>query len=575
MEHSEYRPEWIADSQDPELQPGHDHEIEWTTGGPRIDKACGFGGGAAKSGPLNKACMTHDKAYEEYQNLHPGIWGFLMPYFTHSKADDDLAEYIDTHIPRYARHWADEFVYWYARAKKLFPNLYEDLKNESLNRNSLIPVSDISSMPRKIYKPFGKSKKAAVSISSSWRGSAPRYRSGSSGTTTISHTERVDIQALANGAEGIYGVSTRLINNTAGIEGGFPNESTKLFPYINPGNSQMFPWLSQTAANYEKYTFEYLEFTYKAKCSTSQEGNLTMCIDYDAQDNIPGSSAEMEQMITSVNVMPWNNVSMVAHPKVKKQGYVKSNSGTNSQSFSPLGGKISDARVSNAGNFYLATENCGSFALLGFLYVTYTVRLMLPQPRNTAISAAGMLHTKNFNPSSSPSLAMTQRDPFGLIANPTGYIASGGFSITVKDSYTQVSVPEGKWFVESDVSTFLLYDGVTPITVQAYDNFQVSDARGVISNIENLGLAGLINNPDPDHGRHLRRRKWLIEAGETCIMQVTRSYSASVGFPIEDLLAGDNSYGYRHGLVISRVPDEVTLDILTNNLDYPTPDRQP
>jgi len=45
--------------------------------------------------------------------------------------------------------------------------------------------------------------------------------------------------------------------------------SQKFGQPINPGNSFMFPWLSQLSSLYESYRFEKLAFVYEPSCSTA------------------------------------------------------------------------------------------------------------------------------------------------------------------------------------------------------------------------------------------------------------------------------------------------------------------
>lgn len=54
--------------------------------------------------------------------------------------------------------------------------------------------------------------------------------------------------------------------------------------YINPGNSALFPWLSQIALQFEKYKFNYIKIHYRPVCPTSTSGVVGMCIDYDPAD---------------------------------------------------------------------------------------------------------------------------------------------------------------------------------------------------------------------------------------------------------------------------------------------------
>lgn len=53
---------------------------------------------------------------------------------------------------------------------------------------------------------------------------------------------------------------------------------------INPSTESVFPWLSQIAGAYEKYTVNSIGFEYVPSCSTLADGILYLAFDHDPSD---------------------------------------------------------------------------------------------------------------------------------------------------------------------------------------------------------------------------------------------------------------------------------------------------
>lgn len=73
----------------------------------------------------------------------------------------------------------------------------------------------------------------------------------------------------------------------------------------NPGVSNVFPWLSSVAVNYEKYRFRKLEFTIVPLVSTAYSGRIGVGFDYDSSDAAPGSRSEFYALSVHAENMPW------------------------------------------------------------------------------------------------------------------------------------------------------------------------------------------------------------------------------------------------------------------------------
>jgi hypothetical protein len=145
-------------------------------------------------------------------------------------------------------------------------------------------------------------------------------------------------------------------------------------PYvINPGNPTTFPWLSDIAAKWESYRFNYLRFRYETRKGTSTDGSVIMAIDYDATDAPPVSEAVMTTYSGAVEDATWKNCACLAAVsqlhKIGPQKYVR-------QATLPTGGNIIDF---DCGNFMFGTTAQADTSNIGKLWVDYDVTFYTKQ----------------------------------------------------------------------------------------------------------------------------------------------------------------------------------------------------
>ncbi len=151
---------------------------------------------------------------------------------------------------------------------------------------------------------------------------------------------------------------------------------------INPGQSATFPWLSGIANRFESYSFEELRFEFKTKTATTALGDVILAVDYDATDAAPTDSIQAEAYDESASGAPWQNVTHVCKKvNLKKlpMFYVRGDS-------QPAN---TDLKMSDMGNLFVCTENQASAALVGYMYVSYSVRFFTPQLRSNDIQVTG------------------------------------------------------------------------------------------------------------------------------------------------------------------------------------------
>lgn len=147
------------------------------------------------------------------------------------------------------------------------------------------------------------------------------------------------------------------------------------FP-VNPGQVATFPWLSEQAAQWEKYRFEYLSFYYKPEVSgfatEGQSGKVIMTMDYDASDPAPTTKQEMEDTDPHVDGMPYEDITLALDPYD-----MFTDSDAKFVRIAGLPGG-SDIKTYDAGNVTVMTLNNGGTNAVGELHVRYKVSFRVP-----------------------------------------------------------------------------------------------------------------------------------------------------------------------------------------------------
>jgi len=155
------------------------------------------------------------------------------------------------------------------------------------------------------------------------------------------------------------------------------------FDPINPGNSEMFPWLSGIATRFESYTFDYLRFIFQPMSGSGGSGVVLMAIDYDAADDRPDTKAQMMSYEGAVRSSIWSPCTLDCPKKslnkIEKKFVLDHSPKPNT-----------DIRLYNVGSLIIATDGVNSADVNGELYVEYKVRLQTPQ---TEVNASGLLIT--------------------------------------------------------------------------------------------------------------------------------------------------------------------------------------
>jgi len=191
---------------------------------------------------------------------------------------------------------------------------------------------------------------------------------------------------------------------------------------VNPGQSATFPWLSGIANRFESYSFDSLSFEFKTKTATTATGDVILTVDYDASDAAPTDSIQAEAYDETTSGAPWQNVTHICkrgNLQKMKMNFVRGDSQPSS----------TDIKMYDIGNLFVCTENQASAALVGYLYVSYTVRFFTPQLRSNDIGVVGGLVTG--------ATSMTAANPFGTGASVDSY--SRGIQVNGASRFTFVN----------------------------------------------------------------------------------------------------------------------------------------
>lgn len=160
---------------------------------------------------------------------------------------------------------------------------------------------------------------------------------------------------------------------------------------LNPGISGTFPWLSVIAADWEEYTFHYLEFEYVSRAPATITSSVILAPDYDALDAPPTTEAVLTAYQDAVEDSAWKNIRCFL----------------NKASMFPNGGfkyvrtvaVAGDLKTYDAGNFFYSVDGAGT-TVIGKLWVHYDVEFRTPHiapslPISTSCSSWGINSNTN------------------------------------------------------------------------------------------------------------------------------------------------------------------------------------
>lgn len=158
---------------------------------------------------------------------------------------------------------------------------------------------------------------------------------------------------------------------------------------ITPSNSQLFPWLSEIAQNYEEYRIHGMILEFKTTSGTSVSstntalGTVVMATQYNPNDQAFSSKIEMENYEFGTSGAPFENF---LHPIECKPGltvapqlYVRQPSYALS---------VNDDKLTTFGQFTIATVGMQAANVIGELWISYQIELIKPR-LSTLVSGPG------------------------------------------------------------------------------------------------------------------------------------------------------------------------------------------
>jgi len=263
--------------------------------------------------------------------------------------------------------------------------------------------------------------------------------------------------------------------------GNQPNFNAVAYP-INPGQSQTFPWLAKEAAQWEKYTFEMLEFYYKREVSefatAGQQGKVIMSVDYDASDAPPSSKQQMEDTDPHVDNMPCENNRLRLnrrdmHGLVNLPKYVR------------IGGLpgSTDIKTYDVGNLFVATQGIPSNTEVGELRVRYRVKFEIPVLESVTTAPAnnqvGLYRGINVNTSGVTTvqpMAVTVQNGIGAVDTAGQFVfPAGNYNIDVNADVTSTTL--------SQCTLDIFKNGVSYDGAAWSSNFQATGGTVVTANL--------------------------------------------------------------------------------------------
>jgi hypothetical protein len=159
-----------------------------------------------------------------------------------------------------------------------------------------------------------------------------------------------------------------------GVVNGSTTYAVRSYP-INPGNVNLFPWLSEIAPLYEKYRVRDMRFVFEQTGSgfaaPNQSGRVVLGCDYDVMSPDVASIEEAENKNPNVGFAPYesavlrlDNTLITPEPKFTR--------GANY----PAGG---DPKTYDGGKLFVAVAGTPNANQIGVLYIEYDIEMITPQ----------------------------------------------------------------------------------------------------------------------------------------------------------------------------------------------------
>jgi len=194
---------------------------------------------------------------------------------------------------------------------------------------------------------------------------------------------------------------------------------------INPGNSNCFPWLSTLANSFETYQLHKLSFEYCPTCPSSTPGYHAMMVEYDADDDPPGTKSAFLMNETAYSGTVWSPMKLNCDSHMLKS--IGPDRYTRPRGVTPADQEL---KLYDAGFLcWTSAGNPSPQTTIGEIWVEYDVTLLSPQQPNVSAYAYSSKVTGNGT--------VSKGQPFGVspivLTDLSGVAVSSG---TVLDFQT-------------------------------------------------------------------------------------------------------------------------------------------
>lgn len=205
---------------------------------------------------------------------------------------------------------------------------------------------------------------------------------------------------------------------------------------INPGNSALFPWLSQLAPLYEQYKIHdmFVEFvqTGSGYAAPNVSGRVVLSCDYDVMSPPLATLQEAEGKDPNVPFAPYESAVL----RLDAQRLTPSAKFNRGQNY-PAGG---DPKTYDAGKVSVITQGTPNANQIGILYVSYVIELITPQLPQV-LDVLPNYHLAVFQADVIASIANTTWTPI----NFTRLVAPAGGDLTVPLAGANFTFQPGPW----------------------------------------------------------------------------------------------------------------------------------
>lgn len=272
---------------------------------------------------------------------------------------------------------------------------------------------------------------------------------------------------------------------------------------LNPATSELFPWLSRIAPCYERFRFNKVKFHFIPSQPTSTAGRFYAAVDYDYDDLVANTKAELMGNATSVEAAVWQECELVCNPQALNRDlpyrYVSSTGRTS----------YVEQRTAYSG-FMMCAFDTTVGSLLMDIWVEYEVELVTPVndpvisqfcPANysnvyaasNVTSALGTgfigfpLATSAFNTTPASPIKVVRSGSMGV---PVIFFGFGGTN-AYPPYAMEIGGTQGKG--KLDISTSFNVTGQTPATV--LNNVSLTDVEVYAFDFDGLFIGSITNSP--------------------------------------------------------------------------------